>query len=325
MQCFQKDPNLRVSARKLLRHAWIVGCRRAEAPVSKAPDNFNQAVEEVKQWNKALNSSEPALRSSTGSDFTGSSTRFVGGTPAKGPLGLAKPRLGVEAFKTVEQAGKFTSRCIRRTHWSGTATHFTRVFTVVFTTLTCLADNDNWDDDFVTAISPSALHLPHLKPQDNFGGLLSSDKLKAFASTNDLTIDGDNYDDDFEGELLTIKGPTQQRDEVQEETLRPIHKKAVPSTGTKSHQRTKSTSGKAAAAMPSSSGPKSPSKGHFGGKFELPARPDVVFREQSVEDFSDLFVDNDEAFSHRVNKAVRRVRLYHFDECVMIYPTNHVC
>lgn len=107
MQCFQKDPNLRVSARKLLRHAWIVGCRRAEAPVSKAPDNFNQAVEEVKQWNKALNSSEPALRSSTGSDTTGISSRFVGGTPGKGSMGLAKPRLGVEAFKTAEQAGMF--------------------------------------------------------------------------------------------------------------------------------------------------------------------------------------------------------------------------
>lgn len=105
MQCFQKDPNLRVSARKLLRHAWIGGCRRAEAPVSKAPDNFNQAVEEVKQWNKALNSSEPALRSSTGSEFT-SSTRFVGGgTPSKSPFGRAKAKLGVEAFKTAELPG----------------------------------------------------------------------------------------------------------------------------------------------------------------------------------------------------------------------------
>ncbi|KAK2596718.1 Protein kinase of the Mitotic Exit Network [Conoideocrella luteorostrata] len=273
MQCFQKDPNLRVSARKLLRHAWIVGCRRAEAPVSKAPDNFNQAVEEVKQWNKALNSSEPALRSSTGSDLTGTSSRFVGGTPAKGPFGLAKPRLGVEAFKTVE-----------------------------------LPDSDNWDDDFVTAISPSALHLPHLKPQDNFGGLLSSDKLKAFASTNDLRIDTDNYDDDFEGELLTIKGPTHQRDETQEQTLRPVPKKAATSTDVKSHQRTRSNAGKNSMTMLDHSGPKSPSKSHLGNKFELPSRPDVVFREQSVEDFSDLFVDNDNAFNHRVNQAVRRVQ-----------------
>lgn len=120
MQCFQKDPNLRVTARKLLRHAWIIGCRRSDAPVSKAPSNFNQAVEEVKQWNKALKSSETSLRASTGSDggMSGSSahppTRFNGGeplrpsatNPAKGPLALAKPRPSAEAFRSPELAGK---------------------------------------------------------------------------------------------------------------------------------------------------------------------------------------------------------------------------
>lgn len=269
MQCFQKDPNLRVSARKLLRHAWIVGCRRSEAPVSKAPDNFYQAVEEVKQWNKALNSSEPALRSSTGSDITASSSRFLGGTPAKVPFGLAKPRLGVEAFKTVE-----------------------------------LPDNDNWDDDFVTAISPGALHLPHLKPQDNFGGLLSSDKLKAFASTNDLTMDTDNYDGDFEGELLTIKGPAQQRDETQEQTLRPVPRKAATSADVRSHQRTRSNAAKGITAAMAQSGLLSASKDRS-NKIELPVRPDVVYREQGVEDYSDLFIDNDGAFN-RANQAVGR-------------------
>lgn len=105
MQCFQKDPNLRVTARKLLRHAWIIGCRRSDAPVSRAPANFSQAVEEVKQWNKALNSSDSSLRASTGSDVAGASFRFAGGTPAKGPLNLAKPKPGAEAFKTPELAG----------------------------------------------------------------------------------------------------------------------------------------------------------------------------------------------------------------------------
>ncbi|KAG5924507.1 hypothetical protein E4U42_004629 [Claviceps africana] len=269
MQCFQKDPNLRVSARKLLRHAWIAGCRRAEAPVSKAPDNFNQAVEEVKQWNKALNSSEPALRSSVGSEYTGPS-RFLGGTPSKGPLGLAKPRLGVEAFKTVE-----------------------------------LPDNDNWDDDFVTAISPSALHLPHLKPQDNFGGLLSSDKLKAFASTNDLSLDTDNYDDDFEGELSTVKGIAQQRDDTQEQTLRPLPRKIAPSSNAKPRQQMRLNAAKA--KMPPAavrSGPQFSPKARL-NKFELPVRRDLVYREQNNEDFSDLFVENDNAFN-RESQAVGR-------------------
>ena len=104
MQCFQKDPNLRVSARKLLRHAWLAGCRRAEAPVTKTTANFNQAVEEVKQWNKALKSSEPGFRASTGSDAVGSS-KPPGATPAKGPLTLAKPRPDVESFRTPDLAG----------------------------------------------------------------------------------------------------------------------------------------------------------------------------------------------------------------------------
>ncbi|KAJ3529989.1 hypothetical protein NM208_g9521 [Fusarium decemcellulare] len=261
MQCFQKDPNLRVTARKLLRHAWITGCRRTVAPVSRAPANFSDAVEEVKQWNKALKSSESSLRASTGSEG-GPSTRFLGGTPAKGSLSLAKPRPGAEAF-----------------------------------------NDDNWDDDFATAISPSALQLPHLKPQDNFGGLLSSDRLKAFASVNDGRNESSTFDDEFDGELMTIKGLNHWQDtDPQEQTIRPLPKKTnkvmEPS---KSHSRNKSSSSKAV-------GPgrtRSPTKSHF-NKFELPSRPDVVYREQSIEDFSDLFVDNDSVFAHKVNQAGSR-------------------
>jgi hypothetical protein len=120
MQCFQKDPNLRVSARKLLKHNWIVGCRRSDAPVAKAPGNFSQAVEEVKQWNKALTSSDSNLRASAGSDSSGplhhnqQNPRLVSHehnksnlpTPAKGPFTLAKPRPTAEDFRSPELAGK---------------------------------------------------------------------------------------------------------------------------------------------------------------------------------------------------------------------------
>lgn len=120
MQCFQKDPNLRVSAKKLLKHNWIVGCRRSDAPVAKASANFNQAVEEVKQWNKALTSSEGNLRASFGSDSAGtfhhghSTSRFGtqeqprsnATTPSKGPFTLAKPRPTAEDFRSPELAGR---------------------------------------------------------------------------------------------------------------------------------------------------------------------------------------------------------------------------
>ncbi|CAJ0539035.1 Ff.00g068500.m01.CDS01 [Fusarium sp. VM40] len=268
MQCFQKDPNLRVTARKLLRHAWITGCRRTEAPVARTPANFSDAVEEVKQWNKALKSSDSSLRASIGSEG-GPSRRFHGGTPAKGGLSLAKLRPGAQAFSKPE-----------------------------------LADDDNWDDDFATAISPSALHLPHLKPQDNFGGLLSSDRLKAFASVNDGRNDNNSYDDDFEGELMTIKGLGHWHDnDPQEQTIRPLPKKATKaSEPVKTHSRNKSSSSKAAGAGRT----RSPTKAPLNNKFELPSRPDLAFREHSVEDFSDLFVDNDNVFNHNINQAVRR-------------------
>ncbi|KAI8306436.1 Cytokinesis protein [Colletotrichum sp. SAR11_59] len=286
MQCFQKDPNLRVTAKKLLRHAWIIGCRRSDAPVSKAPANFSQAVEEVKQWNKALKSSETSLRASTGSDsgvpglqgHPGS--RFSANEPLrpnlitqpKGPLALAKPRRTPEAFRSPE-----------------------------------LADDDNWDNDFATAISPSALHLPHLKPQDNFGGLLSADKLKAFASITDPRNDSESYDDDFEGELLTIKGPRFNDIDYQEQTIRPTPRKksdkyadpmklqSPPKSSPRKHSR-------------NSSRPKSPSKQQLGpSKFEIPAPPDLAYREQNVDDYSDLFFDNDTVFNdNKLNPFVKK-------------------
>lgn len=64
--CFQKDCNLRVSAKKLLRHPWMVSARRQmsaqQAPVgSQGPErrplsnyNYDEAVLKVQEWNEAL-------------------------------------------------------------------------------------------------------------------------------------------------------------------------------------------------------------------------------------------------------------------------------
>jgi len=61
LQCFQKDPNFRVSARKLLKHPWISGVN-AKKPASKmtedlgATTKFEDAVRSVQQWNEAIKS-----------------------------------------------------------------------------------------------------------------------------------------------------------------------------------------------------------------------------------------------------------------------------
>lgn len=278
MQCFQKDPNLRVSAKKLQRHPWIVGSRRSDAPVSKAPSNFSEAVEEVKQWNKALKSSEHGLRLSIGPD--GSNHHGLNGpkntaidphrlnviTNIKGPLTLAKPRPMADAFRSPE-----------------------------------IPDNDNWDNDFATAISPSALHLPHLKPQDNFGGLLSSDRLKAFASIDDSRNLSANWDDFFEGseQLVTIKGPRAQfSDPDMQQTIRPTPRKTEQSEKRERKAAPAKLELQQVSKRKSSKNfTKSPTKPLFPAKFTIPPRPECMFREQSVEDYSDILEDNDHVFT----------------------------
>jgi serine/threonine protein kinase len=292
MQCFQKDPNLRVSARKLLKHPWIVGSRRSDAPVSKRPANFSQAVEEVKQWNKALKSSETALRASTGSDSSAQSahaqplSRFAAAadpnrsslaTPAKRPLSITKAKSNSDVFRSPE-----------------------------------VADDDNWDNDFATAISPSALHLPHLKPQDNFGGMLSADRLKQFASI-DETSTSNNWDDQFEGDLQSAKGASRQfiDQDAQEQTIRPTPRRSSKSAESSrtpqqhgaghGHRRSRSKQ------VSSSNVPlqqKQPAKSALGSKFELPVRPEAIYREQSIEDFSDFFPEADNLFSRKPARPV---------------------
>ena len=162
--------------------------------------------------------------------------------------------------------------------------------------------DDNWDDDFASAISPSALHLPQFRPYDNFGGMLSSDRLKAFASFDIANDENDNWDNNFEGDLVTIKGPRKnvEPDTHELETIRPYRvKPTIITQDLKPAVAAKSMDRKTSMSAPSR--PKSPIKGQAAGKFVLPSRPSAMYREQSVEDYSDLFVDSDSVFDKRLN------------------------
>ena len=196
MQCFQKDPNLRVSARKLLKHPWIVNARRSDSVVPKKPTEYNEAVKSVQQWNEALKSPNAGSLRRTSRPMSSSpipgrrEPPSILATPARGPLNLAKPRFITEQFRSPENT-----------------------------------TDDNWDDDFTSAISPSALQLPHLRPHDNFGGLLSSEKLKAYASIETVTEET-NWDNNFEGDL-TVKSPSHPAESDPLQTIRPFHAKHV--------------------------------------------------------------------------------------------------
>ncbi|KAK3955332.1 hypothetical protein QBC32DRAFT_359429 [Pseudoneurospora amorphoporcata] len=274
MQCFQKDPNLRVSAKKLLRHSWIQGCRRSDAPISKAPSNFSQAVEEVKQWNKALKSSEANPRTSIGSDHGNPSAQN------RNASGQHRPNLSISTKVPPQQQAK------------------PKPSAEAFRSPAVEADDDNWDNDFATAISPSALHLPHIKGQDNFGGLLSSDRLKAFASIDSSREDTENWDEDFGGDF--------------EQTIRPLPKRSERASDSKSSQQGHRRQRSSKTTVPSASQTKSPVRTQFGNKFELPPRPESIYREQSTEDYSDLFGDTDSVFNSRLNAAVKDApQLFH--------------
>ena len=141
--------------------------------------------------------------------------------------------------------------------------------------------------------------------------MLSGDKLKAFASIDGQRDDSENWDDNFEGELMTIKGPRHWAEmDSQEQTIRPLPKKTDKPAEQKAqqgHRRQKSSKASGSGVAQ----PKSPAKSQFGGKFQLPPRPDVVYREQSVEDYSDLFADNDHVFGNKLNLGKDVPQLFH--------------
>ena len=268
MQCFQKDPNLRVSARKLLKHSWIVNAKRSDAVVPKKPTQYDEAVKSVQEWNEALKSPNAgslrkASRPMSSSPIPGrrEKTEAVNNAPARASAKSNKAKVDTEQFRSPSSAA-----------------------------------DDNWDDDFDSAISPTALQLPHLKPHDRFGGLLSSEKLKAFASFETVAEES-NWDENFEGEI-TVKSPLQPFRSDPLETIRPINSKPS-SEGSKKPRMKKSPSSKRLTSSSRKvSVPALPPKSIS----ELSKSPTVfanAYAEGEDDDFSDLIAD-DSAFEMRV-------------------------
>lgn len=255
MQCFQKDPNLRVSARKLLKHPWIVNARRSDSVVPKKPTEYNEAVKSVQEWNEALKSpnagslrrvSRPMSSSPNPAHYEQLPPLK---TPAKVSNGMTKPRVNTELFRSSETTTE-----------------------------------DNWDDDFASAITPTALQLPHLRPHDNFGGLLSSEKLKAYASFETVTEEA-NWDDEFEGEL-TVKSPLQAVKPDPLQTIKAYHPKQANATPVRS--------------PPSSSRKSKPSSNTRPRKSSKSSKilpPIMSYGEDPTEDYSDLIVMDDTSFN----------------------------
>lgn len=301
MQCFQKDPNLRVSARKLLKHPWIVNAKRSDAVVPKKPTEYDEAVKSVQEWNEALKSPNAgslrrASRPLSSSPIPGRREALhATASPAKGPLNLAKPKVNTDQFRSPST----------------------------------MAD-DNWDDDFDTAISPRALQLPHLKPQDNFGGLLSSEKLKQFASFATVTEEA-NWNDNFEGDL-TVKNQSQMSHSDPLETIRPSQaryaesKPSESSSSSSPEQKRQSKATRGSAILPTVHQSKPP----------IPAKQLLAstssYAESEEEDYSDLIADDETTFDVKFGikkvlfmTSIRRILVLRLlDSPKAIPPVRHV-
>ena len=272
MQCFQKDPNLRVSARKLLKHPWIVNAKRSDAVVPKKPTEYDEAVRSVQQWNEALKS--PNAGSLRKASRPISSSPILGRrepnrailAPARASLSVAKPRVSTEQFRSPSHIAE-----------------------------------DNWDDDFDSAITPSALQLPHLRPHDNFGGLLSAEKLKAFASIDTVTEEAD-WDEKFEGDL-TVRSPSQPNRFDPLQTIRPYSSKPAST-----HLSNKMVHAETPEAQNPPSGSRRASTAPAVHQKRLLTEEPVAtslstaFIETTEDDFSDLIVE-DTAFDRKFGKS----------------------
>lgn len=261
MQCFQKDPNLRVSARKLLRHPWIVNARKTDSVVLKKSTEYEEAVKSVQEWNEALRSpSAGTLRKNFRPDQQGS-------TPLRQDLPPSRYAPTKDALPTPVSRGNVADK-------------FRSPASI---------EEDNWDADFDTAISPSALHLPHLRPHDNFGGMLSSEKLKAFASLDGTMTRSEDSFEEFGDELFRSSS---QASESGLETIRPSSQRQTTAQKLQCHQ---------------------PGKNPLSTMHDVPIltpnpvppmrqpRPASYYKENAVEDYSDLIMANEDVLDKKLS------------------------
>ncbi|KAF2833574.1 Pkinase-domain-containing protein [Ophiobolus disseminans] len=279
MECFQKNPTLRISAKRLLKHPWILSAKRTVPAVPTKPTEYTEAVKSVQEWNEALKSPNSLRRSA----------RLASGAPKPSPvsangavaasrrapvnvnLNLPKQRPSADSFRSPE-----------------------------------LDHDDNWDNDFAESISPRALQMPHLKPQDNFAGLFSSDKLKAFASFETVT-EQTEYGD---GEA-TVKSPLNlQHFQKMPQGFAPKATGSAKANDAKARATilsSRSTSTISEAEERQDIQPRTAFLRGIPKAAQIPktkvaalARPSQLFREDSVEDYSDLLPSDEVAFERKL-------------------------
>ena len=165
-----------------------------------------------------------------------------------------------------------------------------------------MESSDNWDDDFAETINTGALRLAHLRPQDNFAGFFSHDRLKAYAGFESVAEEPSNLD----GEA-TVKSPLDLHKYLRERAESFDEPQTVKSSSIRAKPSTSRSTSASTMTEERHDGPKTAFLHGVPKAVQIPktkvaalARPSTLFREDSVEDYSDLLPDDDSAFQRKV-------------------------
>ncbi|KAL9938366.1 hypothetical protein V8E36_002989 [Tilletia maclaganii] len=112
--CFQKDQNLRVSARKLMRHPWMLNAKRqldqlrTGSSIGKQRTVHDEAVKSVQQWNQALKeppkpTNASMISTTTVGDISASTSALPIGKAAPAPSLVAQRQKLVNLQQPEEQ------------------------------------------------------------------------------------------------------------------------------------------------------------------------------------------------------------------------------
>ncbi|KZT60691.1 Pkinase-domain-containing protein [Calocera cornea HHB12733] len=145
--CFQKDPNLRISAKKLLRHPWMAATRKQMGNERQGEGAYEEAVQKVQEWNEALKSPPRNAVLASGRRPSRVAERPRADSPT--------PWSSRRSSKISSHASDSPSQPLK----VGSPAHPITMEKLreVPSIQTPEEDTDNWDDDFAEDISPSKL------------------------------------------------------------------------------------------------------------------------------------------------------------------------
>ncbi|CAL1713540.1 unnamed protein product [Somion occarium] len=176
--CFQKDCNLRISAKKLLKHPWMVSARKqmvqppSQGPVTSRGEaangrplsnyNYDEAVQRVQEWNEALKSpSKPSKHPQRNRE----SNSKRPSSPALQPLDFGSPvppsslpsQPSQTSIASTSAWKPVSAPHVKVSAPSAPLTHIRETLPMPFILQPPEEQTDNWDDDFEEGISFSKL------------------------------------------------------------------------------------------------------------------------------------------------------------------------